>query len=72
MNDPTDIDPPPLPSVFIPHGGGPCFFMPDGANVIIGKVYSGHHPGPKVMIFSIALLSYFSSLIRILLLVPPF
>lgn len=20
-----------LPSVFIPHGGGPCFFMPDGA-----------------------------------------
>lgn len=27
MNDPTDIDPPPLPSVFIPHGGGPCFFM---------------------------------------------
>ncbi|MFP5576903.1 MAG: DODA-type extradiol aromatic ring-opening family dioxygenase [Acidimicrobiia bacterium] len=27
MNDPAPIDPPPLPSVFIPHGGGPCFFM---------------------------------------------
>ena len=52
-------------------GRAPYIFMPDGANVIIGKVYSGHHPGPKVMIFSIALLSYFSSLIRILLLVPP-
>ena len=27
MNGPAIIEPPELPSVFIPHGGGPCFFM---------------------------------------------